>query len=301
MSPLKLMKSDCHSNLRQRIVADDSLVNEVVCVSIAWDWLFLGHSSKGIEEEMSVSLEAARINSTKGLHSLSVAEVCLIYLAIEYLSQYEAVINNVERTSFIFDQLKNAAEFEHDPALKRARALTVLKGILPSFSKMVKSHHNVLQQLENSEYHYSICQQPIANEYRQSVPTNPFGNDYFCKVCHIELSNIYMHCDGCEDILCKDYNICTSCFTKGQHMGFYDMNATQSENKWSCFHHIVGSGSSQCDCEKAAQQISHCQLCSLCCACSCTCHQLFTLHYRFLTIEEEQRLLRSIQRSVKGK
>jgi hypothetical protein len=295
------MKSDCHSNLRQRTVADDSIVNEVVCVSIAWDWQFLGYTSKGIEEEMSVSLETAQINSTKGLQSLGIAEVCLIYLAKHYLSQYEAVINNVEQTSFIFDPVENSAEFESDTQLKRTRALTVLKGILPSLSKMVQSHDNILRQLDKSGNQYSIRKQPIANEDRESVPIDPFGNDYYCKVCQIELSNMYMHCNACEDILSKDYNICVGCFIKGRHMGFYDMNTTQSENKWSCFHHIVGSGTSQCDCEKATQQISHCQLCSLCCACSCACHQVFTLHYRFLTMAQEKSLLRSIQESVKGK
>ena len=45
----------------------------------------------------------------------------------------------------------------------------------------------------------------------QKVTVDPFGNDFFCMLCHQELGNAYIHCDGCEVILQKDFNICISC------------------------------------------------------------------------------------------
>ena len=45
-------------------------------------------------------------------------------------------------------------------------------------------------------------------------PIDPFGNDYTCKICDRELANTYFHCEGCEELIKKDYNICEECFTE---------------------------------------------------------------------------------------
>ena len=39
---------------------------------------------------------------------------------------------------------------------------------------------------------------------------------FVCKLCKEELSNVYMHCDGCEKLLNKDFNICQE-FQKTQY------------------------------------------------------------------------------------
>jgi predicted amidophosphoribosyltransferase len=47
---------------------------------------------------------------------------------------------------------------------------------------------------------------------------DPFGNDFFCVSCHQELGNAYMHCNGCEDLLQKDYNICITCHSDDEKL-----------------------------------------------------------------------------------
>jgi hypothetical protein len=95
-------------------------------------------------------------------------------------------------------------------------ALTVLKGILPSLSMVVSRHKTSVDEakiaaLENGARHpkLSVAERPDAWENPQLFSVDPYGNDFFCKICSYELSNIYFHCDGCEKILSKDFNICS--------------------------------------------------------------------------------------------
>ncbi len=50
----------------------------------------------------------------------------------------------------------------------------------------------------------------------QISTVDPFGNDFFCGLCNQELGNVYLHCDGCEQILKKDFNSCVSCHKNKQ-------------------------------------------------------------------------------------
>ena len=48
---------------------------------------------------------------------------------------------------------------------------------------------------------------------------NPYGNsDFMCKLCAKDLSNLYYHCDGCEQLLSKDFNICQQCHSEKKFM-----------------------------------------------------------------------------------
>ncbi|CAM9442957.1 unnamed protein product, partial [Choristocarpus tenellus] len=49
-----------------------------VCVSVAWDWVFMGVTEKGCRDELGSALECAEINRREGVESLAPVESCLI-------------------------------------------------------------------------------------------------------------------------------------------------------------------------------------------------------------------------------
>ena len=261
-----------------------------MCVSVAWDWQFLGHTPRAINEELTVCMDASMVNMTKRLQSLAVPEVSILYLAIEYLAQFKVKSSNLE--SFV--QLQCATRSKNQHGIKPDPGF-VLNGILPSLQKLVMQHKEFYDQVHKSNDVFKVQETPNAHEYRATAPTNPFGDDYFCKICNKELSNIYMHCDGCEDILSKDFNICTECYRAKWYTGFIQMHPTEAV-AWSNINHVcVYSGN--CDCLKKERKLPapFCSKCSTCSACSCTCHRSFTLNFRFMTIEDEINLLNSIK------
>ena len=69
-------------------------------------------------------------------------------------------------------------------------------------------------------------------------PIDPFGNDYTCMICDRELANNYFHCEGCKELLLKEYKICDKCFTEEK----FKCNTALNDDKlfdWaSNFHHI---------------------------------------------------------------
>ena len=109
---------------------------------------------------------------------------------------------------------------------------------------------------------------------------------FFCKVCCTELPNHYMHCFGCENFLHKDFNICSNCHKLGCYKSFFQMHQTNGEGL-STVNHTGSAPNTQCQCENVVDECIFCEKCTAC----CTCHQRFTLHYRFMTLEQEQELL----------
>ena len=119
-----------------------------------------------------------------------------------------------------------------------------------------------------------------------SFHLSSYGNgDYFCKLCNEELSNIYMHCDGCEGILNKDYNICVSCHGDRRYKEFAEMHPSK-KTKNSAVNHTGNNGrdvrGNKCPCKQGKA----CTRCGFCSGCSCRCHQCFTMHMRFSTMDE---------------
>jgi hypothetical protein len=287
------MDRDCHSQLRRDIVSIDDLPGEKVCVSVAWDWMFLGHTPTGINDEFRVCLEASTVNRSKRLQSLAIPEASLLFLAIEYLSQLRVQMNRLQLKSFIRGEgITDKSKKSHGNCKPRR----ILEGILSPFKIMVMQHQQEYEQLLKTANDFSVQETPVAHEYRPTAPTDPFGNDYYCKICHIELSNIYLHCDGCEDILNRDYNICSICYENQLYMNIHG-NPSKSE-AWTNVTH-VGISSRSCTGHKNSRQVPCCSKCSQCCACSCECHTAFTLCYRFMTMEDELNLLSYIEKSLK--
>lgn len=88
MSRSPLDQNDCHYKLRREIVNLNSITDERWCMSVAWDWMFLGDSIKGINEEVISTLECAQLLQLEGKQSLAIPQLCLIELAKYHLTQH---------------------------------------------------------------------------------------------------------------------------------------------------------------------------------------------------------------------
>ena len=101
---------------------------------------------------------------------------------------------------------------------------------------------------------------------------------------------MYMHCDGCEKLLNKDFNICSGCHMDGKYKVFHQMHPFNPK-AFSILNHTGNKSQlrqSRCPCKNGKE----CAYCGFCTGCSCRCHQRFTVHYRFMEQENELELLR---------
>jgi len=174
---------------------------------------------------------------------------------------------------------------------------SILRGIIPSLQYVIYRHRIMTEKasalLKERSKHKKVTIDPKPNTHKKSDYTSidPFESGGFvCKFCSDELSNIYMHCDGCERLLSKDFNICFSCHSLEKYKQRIVMHPFNPKMKSDLNHTGIMNFTrhSRCPCKNGPA----CTYCSYCIGCSCTCHQMFTLHYRFMTMEEELELLK---------
>lgn len=301
LSTSSLYVTDCHHDLRQNL-RESIGSTEQLCFSIAWDWMFKGVTSEGINREFSSILECVRLNSAHNLQSLAIPETALLFLAKENVAKYNAEKN--DSLSLIQGRSlsrEGMSRLKPDP-------MTVLRGILTSLQYVVHRHNSAVRMSKEwgwerqvKEFKWakvSIDEKPNTWQDPGTFSLDPYGaGDFFCKFCMEELSNIYMHCDGCEKLLNKDFNICSNCHKEGKYkVSFYQMHPF-STKRFSVLNHtgnMTLERAARCPCKNGKP----CSNCNFCTGCSCKCHQQFTLHYRFMEIDDELQLLSEAERIV---
>jgi hypothetical protein len=268
-----LPDSDCHAVQRLEVINDlkkNNTTSLPCCVSIAWDWMFQGYTEMGMQAEINTILDNANLCRRKKVMSLAIPETSLLFLAQDALAKV-----NLKLT------LQHG--LYQDP-------LVVLRGILPGLDRVVTQHVKDIEGCPNNVERSEI---PDAMQNLDLYVLNPFGKeDFFCKFCFQEISNVYLHCLGCEKKLNKDFNICSTCYKLGKHICVIQMNSydgTESSN----INHIVKMRKCNCTCV-----VDVCSECGKCPKCSCICHTKFALHNRFMTCEYEKSLLRRVKEAV---
>jgi hypothetical protein len=246
--------------------------------------MFLGANSAGINREVATIVEnASRIRKRKGAKTLAIIETC-VYGMAEALAR-QSLIENETPTKEI-----------------------IAKGLLPSLDVLVTRATepielvNVntlcagLQSSDNADLLSGVKLVTTtiaadADQYPRVI--DPYGNDYTCKLCDKELANQYFHCEGCEALLKKDYNICRDCFTTGAFLHFTPMS--DSPHRFCDQHHtgqtVKNRASRGCPCKQGS-----CHVCKNCKNCSCKCHKKFSKRYRFRDDEATIEVLRKVQR-----
>ncbi|KAG7346143.1 hypothetical protein IV203_005211 [Nitzschia inconspicua] len=291
LSSAELPESDCHAEQRKTIVKEAGLEGrEVMCISVAWDWMNRGVTPAGINREMCTVLEGTILNKKNMVTSLAIPELSLLQMATFLIGQTRRNCG-----SFLSTLGKNG----HQHLLYKPQAQTICQGILPGLQYLVNDHSNALADGPNDSSakgeRLSIAKVPDTQENPALCPLDPFGNtDFDCKLCRRELSNVYFHCDGCEKLLNKDFNICQECYKQKEYMQNIQMHPSNPKKKATLNHtgKMLQNRISHCPCKNGPK----CDFCGWCLGCSCRCHSWFTVHTRLFSLEEELRLLNLVQK-----
>ncbi|KAL9178436.1 hypothetical protein ACHAXT_003766 [Thalassiosira profunda] len=292
LAPVPLPRTNCHADLRQEILRTKEDKTEDLCFSVAWDWMFKGVTSEGINREVSSVLECAKLNREHKVQSLGIPETALLFLAKESIAKHP--VTSTPDPLFSMGSQERPAHASSEPD-----AETVLRGILPSLQYVVGKHSAVVERSQkqseiNEDSSQATPSKPDAWEDPAEAAINPYGvDDFQCKICGEELSNVYMHCDGCETLLKKDFNVCTTCHSEDKHGIFVQMHPLC--NKMSSLHNHTGN---MAESEKSGCCDVACANCKFCAGCSCRCHQEFSLCFRFMDVKDEVKLQRQAESIV---
>uniref|UniRef100_A0A7S4EEL1 DUF6824 domain-containing protein n=1 Tax=Pseudo-nitzschia australis TaxID=44445 RepID=A0A7S4EEL1_9STRA len=295
MSTSKLPDWDCHAKPRQNLVESKGMVGgEKLCVSVAWDWMYRGVSSAGINREVCSVLEGSTLNRRNGVTSLAIPELALLQMA----KTIPARRSNTGQSKSFLDALKKTQMQKY---IYESSKEEICKGISTGLGFVVGQHVKALnvkasRSTERGK-HLSIAKIPDTQENPQTCPLDPYGDsDFQCKLCRKELSNVYFHCDGCEKLLSKDFNICRGCYVQGKFMIKVQMHPSNPRRHATLNH--MGDNKfnreSRCPCKSGPA----CNFCGYCLGCSCRCHTWFTMRTRLCDAGDEEKLLESVKCTI---
>ena len=267
--------------------------------------MFRGVTAEGINREILTSIECAALNRKYGVLSLAIPELSLMQMARTLAPKPEENTSppGAYRESLLaFDNYSSGFETFKNGYMPSTNV--ICKGIFPALQYVIKQHiyaMNVAERLKSNskERHkrVSVVERPNAWENPVTFALDPYGNtDFFCKLCNKELSNVYLHCTGCEIILSKDFNICLECHQEKRYARPVQMHPLNNK-RHSTINHIGNytfDRVSRCPCKNGPV----CRHCNYCAGCSCRCHTWFSLHFRFLKKDDELKLLHRVKRQV---
>ena len=288
LSTSDLPADDCHATLRAELLEREKIKKDELCISVAWDWMYRGVTEAGIRRELAATLNCAALNRNRAIKSLGIAEVALLHMSRS-----------------IRDQRRRTEGRHYQPTTE-----VICRGILPALRVLVKEHQTAMEdarvQVEtgttghrrNGRNVLEILSMTDAGQNPAVAQISAYGRDYNCKVCSRELSNVYSHCSGCETLMQKDFNLCMECYSKKKFKENVAMKGTVGGNLHSAHHHTGGFWNIKCVCAESPLK-GNCNECAQCARCCCACHSKFSVHCRFFSEEDEERLLRRVEETGK--
>ena len=259
VTKLPLPVPDCHHDLRKELL--DNGVSIPLCVSVAWDWQYLGVSPEGINREVASSLECQNLIDTKqNRRCLAIPRACLLQMGKSLFFMRDALKTRNDSVSSI-----------GSPRTGVWKKDAILCGINPSLQYILEENIESIKRYDSSggrgKKHLSKADRNDTEQQLSDAGVDPDGNDYFCRICNRELENIYLHCDGCENLLQKDFNICISCFENSDCQKDHDMCGRGFEDPRINFrkttsNHVICFPDEPCGCDAEERQI--CFLCKDC-------------------------------------
>jgi hypothetical protein len=260
--------------------------------------MFWGFNKEGVNREVSSTLECAALCRDNQCKSLAVPETVLLLTAMSLAEEKEKEENSSTLLSFVAEPKRK--QFCIDQA-------EILSGIMPSLRYIqrrdkIAVESSTMEKLDPIHSGMSLkrADKPDAFHDPMQYPTDPYGSDYFCKICNQELSNSYFHCNGCEVILNRDFNICSQCYSEGRYLARFQTHPTS--NKWySDVNHIGDTQNSLksrwCPCHAGV-----CRNCKegYCKQCSCKCHKVFLNNFRFIDGSSVECVLEKCEARISG-
>lgn len=248
--------------------------------------MFAGVTAEGINRELAYTLESAALCRQHGVRALAPIELGVLAL----LQGLGLEADNQLDMPF----LPGVALPGEDTASQNR--LTLLRGMLPSIRHVVEMNidaESYLRSLPKKALAFADTPDMSCNMETSSV--DPRANDFYCKLCWAELSNIYLHCNGCENLLNSDFNVCVSCFQKQRHTTFHQINK-KIDAKLTFFNHVNTTMAKKCN----GSCVSECLKCKGCPSCKCKCHSKFTVHYRTILVRDAVSLLDKLDNEVQS-
>jgi hypothetical protein len=242
--------------------------------------MFWGFDKEGINREVASTLECAALCRDNQCKSLAIPETVLLFTAMLLADGSE---EEDETKSFLSCFTKISRK---QVGIDRMEILT---GIMPSLRYIQKRDKKAFECSKNENrgaIHQGIklkmAGKPDAFHDPLTYPTDPYGCDYFCKLCNQELSNSYFHCNGCEVILNRDFNICSQCYIEGRYLRKIQTHPTS--NKWYADVNHVGDAQKSLKSRACLCKAGLCRNCNegYCKQCSCKCHKVFLNNFRFI-------------------
>ena len=223
----------------------------------------MGVTAQGVNREFSTSLECAYLcRKRNDCKPLGIPETAFLQLA----KRLPRKASQANHGQLLFKGV-TPSYTECRPPWK-----TIAKGILPSLRHVVNQGSKI------------GCKEECVPESQFNPltrPIDPFGNDYTCVICNRELANTYFRCEGCQELLLKDYNICDECFAEDRFKCYTPQNDDKLLDWASNFHHIGKVPMKTCEPCRRKRRIPKCVICKECTWCECRCHWNFTKHTRF--------------------
>ena len=309
-----LPRDDCHFHLREQLVEEVTYVDSIG-ITVSWEWMFRGSSTEGINREVLASLECAELNRRNVQKSLAQPELCLVQMARTLLERDD-------------EKLKHMTGYNRKDAHPLISSnVDELRGILPGLRYIVRKQLETMKQTgltipdrmkgsggegvndettddksDVEDYDKSLrrLQKPNAFENPLKFPVDPYGvSGFFCQICHKELSNVYLHCEGCENLLSKDFNICLRCYQEERDRTFVrkherDSRILSTAHHTGQFPREGRAGKSSCK----PKEYTVCKHCRGCPCCKCTCHSHFSVRLRFFNEENEETILNRVEQLV---
>jgi hypothetical protein len=295
MTSQQLPDTDAHADLRKQLLSNPDFIYQILCVSKAWDWDFMGVTGPGISRERVTAMENAALAEKRGLQVLAPTQTTVLRNTRGHIYRPGA------------KDSRSLVGFPHPHHLEASgeispESLEILSGLRPALHYIVEMQQKIEDESKaDSSKAVTFNSIPDASADPTMSKIDPHGiGSYQCKLCNAELSNGYLHCVGCEDFLEQDYNICVDCFKNGYYGAFDQMDLTnEAENAAvnHCGHFTGASTLPSCKCKNKGRK---CPVCKFCTGCSCKCHQSFELRYRHFLTQNLAQLLDVVNRSVAG-
>lgn len=273
MSLDELPEDDCHYKLRKTVIREEHLEDNApakapTCWSIAWDWQFAGVHPEGIYRESVAILESSLlVNKRDGILCLAIPKASLLAMAQQVLPTMPSF-----GMSSISSSITGGGGIGSNVRPSVVENVNIARGILPALRFLVKSNAQVIENVRASggargkRERGRVCIAPTidCDLDPTNQPVDPDGSDYFCKICSSELENLYFHCDGCEDLLNKDFNICARCHENKAWEKSIQMCPTDKQRKATINHTgnmTQGRKIPRCPC-KNGKLCPHCGFCT---------------------------------------
>ena len=286
MSKDLLPTRDCHFGLRKEKLKEleqkGSL--DLLCVSVAWDWMFLGDTPRTVNRELSTSLLASRCCRNLKMPCLGIPETSLLRLS--QICSSHVVLPTEESKKLKQPKKSDTYSRRHFQAL----------GIQPSIDYWFQCQSSYLKAQSDSKESGSKNRNGAPKLDSQTAEIDEFGNEgWTCACCFAELSNFYYHCTACEksSSRSKDFNVCYDCHENGDAKESQRIH-THLDYRCSLYNHHIGKYPEKCQCGSSVCP-NTCNECQKCTRCSCICHSSFELRCRFLCQADIQFLDKAVK------